>query len=248
MLAGIKDILVITNSRDKNSFENTLGDGSSIGISISYEVQESPKGLAEAFIIGEKFIGNDSVCLVLGDNIFWGHGFTNILKSAKLKESGATVFGYKVNNPSDFGVIEFDSNNKVISVEEKPAKPKSNFAITGLYFFDNHVVDFSKLVVPSERGELEITSILESYLAKNSLNVELLGRGFTWFDTGTKEGLFESASFVKTMQNNQGFRIGCLEEIAWEKNWIDDKKLAMCAECYSKTGYGEYLLSLLKRS
>jgi|TARA_B100001063_G_scaffold56039_1_gene49941 glucose-1-phosphate thymidylyltransferase len=247
MLSGIKEILIISNPQHLNAFKDTLGDGSSYGISISYQKQNEPRGLADAFIIGEKFIDNDNVALVLGDNIFWGHGFTKILNSISEAKPGATVFGYKVTNPSQFGVVEFDKNNKVISVEEKPINPKSNFAITGLYFFDNKVVDYAKSVIPSERGELEITSILDKYLQENSLNVELLGRGFTWFDTGTKDSLFESAMFIKTMQNNQGFRIGCLEEIAWKQNWINDDQLIKNAELLSKTGYGKYLLSLLER-
>ena len=240
MLSGIKEILIISNPQHLNAFKDTLGDGSSYGISISYQKQNEPRGLADAFIIGEKFIDNDNVALVLGDNIFWGHGFTKILNSISEAKPGATVFGYKVTNPSQFGVVEFDKNNKVISVEEKPINPKSNFAITGLYFFDNKVVDYAKSVIPSERGELEITSILDKYLQENSLNVELLGRGFTWFDTGTKDSLFESAMFIKTMQNNQGFRIGCLEEIAWKQNWINDDQLIKNAELLSKTGYGKY--------
>lgn len=248
MLAGIKEILIITNPEHLNAFKNTLGDGSSYGISIAYKKQDVPRGLADAFLIGEEFIGNDKVCLVLGDNIFWGHGFTNILTSTYAKESGATVFGYKVTDPSQFGVVEFDNNNIVKSVEEKPSDPKSNFAITGLYFFDNKVIDYAKSVSPSKRGEIEITSILDRYLKENTLTVELLGRGFTWFDTGTKDGLFESATFVKTMQNNQGFRIGCLEEIAWKKKWIDDEKLISSAQRFNKTGYGEYLLNLLERT
>lgn len=247
MLAGIKEILIITNPEHLNAFENTLGDGSLYGISITYKKQDTPRGLADAFLVGEEFIGNDKVCLVLGDNIFWGHGFTKILTSTYAKDSGATVFGYKVTDPSQFGVVEFDDNNRVKSVEEKPSNPKSDFAITGLYFFDNKVIDFAKSVTPSERGELEITSILDMYLKENILDVELLGRGFTWFDTGTKDGLFESATFVKTMQKNQGFRIGCLEEIAWEKKWIDDEELIFSAQHLKKTGYGEYLLNLLQR-
>ncbi len=247
MLAGIKEIMIITNPQHLESFESCLGDGSSFGISINYKEQDEPRGLADAFIIGEEFIGDEKVCLILGDNIFWGHGFTNILTEKSSIESGATVFGYKVTNPSQFGVIEFDKNNKVLSVEEKPVNPKSNFAITGLYFFDNKVVDFAKSVIPSDRGELEITSILDKYLKADLLDVELLGRGFTWFDTGTKEGLFESATFVKTMQNNQGFRIGCLEEIAWEKKWINNDQLMLSAKRYEKTGYGKYLSNLLEK-
>ena len=247
MLSGIREILIITNPEHLNAFKNTLGDGSALGISISYEKQIEPRGLADAFIIGEKFIDNEDVCLILGDNIFWGHGFTNILKSTSEKKSGATIFGYKVTNPSQFGVVEFDKNRKVISVNEKPINPKSDFAITGLYFFDNKVIDYAKSVTPSKRGELEITSILDRYLQEESLSIELLGRGFTWFDTGTKENLFEAAMFVKTMQNNQGFRIGCLEEIAWEQNWINDDELINSAKILSKTGYGEYLLNLLER-
>jgi glucose-1-phosphate thymidylyltransferase len=246
MLAGIKEILIITTPEDKSSFERLLGDGNDYGISLQYAVQESPDGLAQAFLIGEEFIAGDSVCLALGDNIFWGHGFSPILKKAASRDTGATVFGYQVNDPERFGVVEFDSNFKAVSIEEKPLKPKSNFAVTGLYFYDNKVVDFAKGVKPSSRGELEITAINEAYLNEGSLNVELLGRGFAWLDTGTHDSLLEAATFVETIEKRQGFKIACLEEIAWRNGWLSDDELKIAADKLSKNGYGQYLASLLQ--
>lgn len=246
MLAGIKEILIITTPEDKSSFERLLGDGNDYGISLQYAVQESPDGLAQAFLIGEEFIAGDSVCLALGDNIFWGHGFSPILKKAASRDAGSTVFGYQVNDPERFGVVEFDSNFKAVSIEEKPLKPKSNFAVTGLYFYDNKVVDFAKGVKPSSRGELEITAINEAYLNEGSLNVELLGRGFAWLDTGTHDSLLEAATFVETIEKRQGFKIACLEEIAWRNGWLSDDELKIAADKLSKNGYGQYLASLLQ--
>ena len=246
MLAGIREILIISTARDILVFQELLGSGNELGLSISYEVQESPKGLAEAFIIGEKFIGNDSVALILGDNLFYGHGFTGMLEKAVNNKLGATIFGYYVKNPKDFGVVEFDSDGKVVSLEEKPKNPKSNYAIPGIYFYDNSVIEKAKAVIPSERGELEITSINEMYLKENTLNVISLGRGMAWLDTGTFDGLLEASNFVKTIQTRQGIMIACLEEIAYNKGWIDDKQLLKLSESLEKTSYGEYLLSLLK--
>jgi glucose-1-phosphate thymidylyltransferase len=246
MLAGIQDILIITTPEDQSGFIRALGDGSDFGVRLTYEVQQNPDGLAQAFIIGEKFIGSDNVCLVLGDNIYWGQGFVPILKRAANRQSGATVFGYQVNDPERFGVVEFDDNQKAISLEEKPINPKSNFAVTGLYFYDNNVVQMAKKVKPSNRGELEITTLNQMYLDEGSLNVELLGRGFAWLDTGTYESLLEAALFVETIEKRQGFKIACLEEIAWNNAWIDDKKIEELAGIYSKNSYGEYLKSLIK--
>ncbi|MGL5596187.1 MAG: glucose-1-phosphate thymidylyltransferase RfbA, partial [Cetobacterium sp.] len=244
MLAGIREILIISTARDVLVFEELLGSGSELGLSISYEIQESPKGLAEAFIIGEEFIGNDSVALILGDNLFYGHGFTGMLEKAVKNKIGATIFGYYVKNPKDFGVVEFDSDGKVVSLEEKPKNPKSNYAIPGIYFYDNSVVEKAKVVTLSERGELEITSINEMYLKENSLNVISLGRGMAWLDTGTFDGLLEASNFVKTIQTRQGIMIACLEEIAYNKGWIDDIQLLERSKSLEKTSYGEYLLSL----
>lgn len=246
MLAGIREILIISTPRDVLVFQELIGDSKELGLSIAYEIQESPKGLAEAFIIGEKFIGNDSVALILGDNLFYGHGFTGMLEKAVNNKGGATIFGYYVKNPKDFGVVEFDSNGKVVSLEEKPNNPKSNYAIPGIYFYDNSVIEKAKTVLPSERGELEITSINEMYLKEDSLNVISLGRGMAWLDTGTFDGLLEASNFVKTIQTRQGIMIACLEEIAYNKGWIDDKQLLKLSEPLEKTSYGEYLLSLLK--
>ncbi|MGF1730477.1 glucose-1-phosphate thymidylyltransferase RfbA [Photobacterium kasasachensis] len=246
MLAGIKEILVITTPTDRASFEHLLGDGSQFGVELSYAEQPKPEGLAQAFIIGEEFIGNDSVCLVLGDNIFWGQGFSpKLLKAASL-ETGATVFGYKVHDPERFGVVEFDEDQKAISIEEKPQKPKSSFAVTGLYFYDNDVVNIAKDIQPSERGELEITSINQAYLERGDLNVELLGRGFAWLDTGTYESLLEAATFVETIEKRQGFKIACLEEIAWRNSWISDSELLKAAQPLLKNTYGQYLNNLIK--
>lgn len=246
MLAGIREILVISTVRDVLVFQELLGNGNELGLSISYETQESPKGLAEAFIIGEEFIGSDSVALILGDNLFYGHGFTGMLEKAVNNKLGATIFGYYVKNPKDFGVVEFDSDGKVVSLEEKPKNPKSNYAIPGIYFYDNSVIEKAKAVLPSERGELEITSINEMYLKEDNLNVISLGRGMAWLDTGTFDGLLEASNFVKTIQTRQGIMIACLEEIAYNKGWIDDKQLLERSRYLEKTSYGEYLLSLLK--
>lgn len=246
MLAGIREILIISTARDILVFQELLGSGNELGLSISYEIQESPKGLAEAFIIGEEFINNDSVALILGDNLFYGHGFTGMLEKAVKNNVGATIFGYYVKNPKDFGVVELDSDGKVVSLEEKPKNPKSNYAIPGIYFYDNSVIEKAKAVLPSKRGELEITSINEMYLKENSLNVISLGRGMAWLDTGTFDGLLEASNFVKTIQTRQGIMIACLEEIAYNKGWIDDIQLLERSKSLEKTYYGEYLLSLLK--
>ncbi len=246
MLAGIREILIITTPEDQSSFQRLLGDGSEFGISLQYAVQATPDGLAQAFIIGEEFIGNDNVCLALGDNIFWGQGFSPILKKAAARPTGASVFGYQVKDPERFGVVEFDQDLKAISIEEKPLKPKSNFAVTGLYFYDNRVVKIAKNVKPSERGELEITSINQAYLEMGELNVELLGRGFAWLDTGTHESLLEAASFVETIEKRQGYKIACLEEIAWRNNWLTNERLIAASNQMAKNSYGIYLGSLTK--
>ena len=247
MLTGIRDILVITTPEDNASFKRLLGDGSDFGISISYAVQPSPDGLAQAFIIGEEFIGNDNVCLVLGDNIFYGQSFTQTLKQAAAKTHGATVFGYQVKDPERFGVVEFDENFNALSIEEKPQQPKSNWAVTGLYFYDQRVVEFAKQIKPSARGELEISDLNQMYLEDGSLSVQLLGRGFAWLDTGTHESLHEAASFVQTVQNIQDLQIACLEEIAWRNGWLSDEKLEELARPMAKNQYGQYLLRLLKK-
>ena len=247
MLAGIRDILVITTPEDNASFKRLIGDGSDFGISISYTVQPSPDGLAQAFIIGEEFIGNDNVCLVLGDNIFYGQSFTQTLKQAAAKTHGATVFGYQVKDPERFGVVEFDENFNALSIEEKPQQPKSDWAVTGLYFYDQRVVEFAKQIKPSARGELEISDLNQMYLEDGSLSVQLLGRGFAWLDTGTHESLHEAASFVQTVQNIQDLQIACLEEIAWRNGWLSDEKLEELAHPMAKNQYGQYLLCLLKK-
>jgi len=246
MLAGIKEILVISTPTDLPDYQKLLKDGSDIGISISYAVQEEPKGLAEAFIIGENFIKDDSVCLVLGDNVFYGQHLSQLLEDAKnqIANGGATVFGYLVKNPSDFGVVEFDVNNKVISIEEKPLKPKSNFAVPGLYFYDNNVVEIAKEVQPSARGEKEITSINNYYLEKGLLNVTILGRGMAWLDTGSPKGMHKASEFVKTVQEMQGFYISCIEEIAWRKGYISTEQLQKLGEKFAMTEYGKYMISL----
>ena len=247
MLAGIRDILVITTPEDNASFKRLLGNGSDFGISISYAVQPSPDGLAQAFIIGEEFIGNDNVCLVLGDNIFYGQSFTQTLKQAAAKTQGATVFGYQVKDPERFGVVEFDENFNALSIEEKPQQPKSDWAVTGLYFYDQRVVEFAKQIKPSARSELEISDLNQMYLEDGSLSVQLLGRGFAWLDTGTHESLHEAASFVQTVQNIQDLQIACLEEIAWRNGWLSDEKLEELARPMAKNQYGQYLLRLLKK-
>ena len=245
MLAGIREILIISTPRDVVVFEELLEDGSNFGLKISYAIQEKPNGLAEAFLIGEKFIGNDSCALVLGDNIFYGHGFTGMLKEASSKEKGATIFGYYVNNPKDFGVVEFDKNGRAISLEEKPENPKSNYAIPGLYFYDNTVVEKAKQVKPSKRGELEITTLNEMYLKENNLNVVSLGRGMAWLDTGTHDALLEASNFVKTIQSRQGVMVACPEEIAYRNGWIDKDKIRDLAKPLLKSEYGKYLLNLI---
>ncbi|HGH6707619.1 TPA: glucose-1-phosphate thymidylyltransferase RfbA [Neisseria meningitidis] len=247
MLAGIRNILVITAPEDNASFKRLLGDGSDFGISISYAVQPSPDGLAQAFIIGKEFIGNDNVCLVLGDNIFYGQSFTQTLKQAAAKTHGATVFGYQVKDPERFGVVEFDENFNALSIEEKPQQPKSDWAVTGLYFYDNRAVEFAKQLKPSARGELEISDLNQMYLEDGSLSVQILGRGFAWLDTGTHESLHEAASFVQTVQNIQNLHIACLEEIAWRNGWLSDEKLEELARPMAKNQYGQYLLRLLKK-
>lgn len=245
MLAGIRDILIITTPEDNESFKRLLGDGSDYGINLSYAIQPSPDGLAQAFIIGEEFIGNDNVCLVLGDNIYYGQSFSKTLKNAASRDVGATVFGYQVKDPERFGVVEFDENQKAISIEEKPTKPKSNYAVTGLYFYDNRVVEFAKQVKPSHRGELEITTLNEMYLEAGILNVELLGRGFAWLDTGTHESLHEASSFVQTIENVQGLKVACLEEIAWRNGWLSSEQLLQIAKPMMKNEYGQYLTRLV---
>lgn len=246
MLAGIKDILIITTSDDNASFQRLLKDGSQFGINIEYAVQPSPDGLAQAFIIGEKFIGNDSVCLVLGDNIFFGQGFSPKLKNAAAKSDGATIFAYQVKDAERFGVVEFDKEFKALSIEEKPVVPKSNWAVTGLYFYDNNVIEIAKSIKPSARGELEITSINEAYLEKQKLSVELLGRGFAWLDTGTHDSLIEAGSFVETVQKRQGMMVACPEEIAWRNGWLSTAQLIEHGRMNSKNFYGQYLLKLLE--
>lgn len=247
MLAGIREILVITTPEDNHAFRRLLGDGSCFGIHISYAVQPSPDGLAQAFIIGEEFIGDDNVCLVLGDNIFYGQHFSQTLKAAAEQKHGATVFAYQVKDPERFGVVAFDDNKKVLSIEEKPKQPKSDWAVTGLYFYDNRVVDFAKQVKPSARGELEITSLNEMYLNDGSLNVQLLGRGFAWLDTGTHESLHDAAAFVRTIQNIQNLQVACLEEIAWRNGWLTSDELRQLAEPMKKNEYGQHLLRLLAK-
>jgi glucose-1-phosphate thymidylyltransferase len=246
MLAGMREILVISTPEDMHGYRKLLGDGSQFGIQLSYAEQPSPDGLAQAFIIGEEFIGTDSCCLILGDNVFYGQNFSDKLKVANNVEHGATVFGYHVAAPERFGVIEFDKAGKVISIEEKPEKPKSNYAVTGLYFYDNRVVDVAKSVQPSARGELEITDINRFYLEEQSLNVEMLGRGFAWLDTGTHESLMEASLFVHTIEKRQGFKIACLEEIAFNNGWLTKHQVLAQVERLKNTGYGQYLFALVE--
>ena len=246
MLAGIRDILVITTPEDQAGFQRALGTGEQFGINLSYAVQPSPDGLAQAFIIGEEFIGDSNVCLVLGDNIFYGQGFTPKLKQAAERAEGATVFGYQVKDPERFGVVEFDENKRAVSIEEKPERPKSHYAVTGLYFYDNSVVDIAKRVKPSHRGELEITDVNRAYLEQGKLSVELLGRGFAWLDTGTHESLLEAAQFVETIEKRQGYKIACLEEIAYNQGWLTPGQLQAQAGRLRKNGYGDYLKDLLE--
>ncbi|MBM7235847.1 glucose-1-phosphate thymidylyltransferase RfbA [Enterobacter roggenkampii] len=247
MLAGVNDILIITTPEEQPGFIRLLGDGNQFGINIKYAIQPSPDGLAQAFIIGDKFIGNSSVCLVLGDNIFFGQGFTPKLKTAASRNKGATVFGYQVMNPESFGVVEFDKNFAALSIEEKPETPRSNWAVTGLYFYDNKVIDIAKNIEPSSRGELEITTVNQVYLENKMLTDELLGRGFAWLDTGTHDSLIEAGSFVETVQKRQGMMIACLEEIAWRNGWLSDEDLNVRAKVLGKTNYGAYLLKLINR-
>lgn len=246
MLAGIKDILIISTPGDMASYKQLLKDGSQFGIDISYVIQPSPDGLAQAFILGEEFIGRDKVCLVLGDNIFYGQGFSPKLLNASKKAKGATVFGYEVKDPERFGVVEFDENRKALSIEEKPAHPKSNYAVTGLYFYDNDVVNIAKKIKPSARGELEITCINSVYLERGELSVEMLGRGFAWLDTGTYDSLLDAGQFVQTIEHRQGFKIACLEEIAFNQGWLTEEKLKELSQPMMKNSYGQYLMSLLK--
>ena len=245
MLAGIRDIMIISTPEDLPNFEKLLGDGSNFGIQLVYAEQPSPDGLAQAFIIAEEFIGDDSVCLVLGDNVFYGQGFSPRLKVAASRKTGATVFGYQVKDPERFGVVAFDENCRAISIEEKPEQPKSNYAVTGLYFYDNDVVEIAKQVKPSLRGELEITSVNQAYLERGSLHVELLGRGFAWLDTGTHESLLEASSFVQTIEHRQGLKVACLEEIAFNNNWLCQDALEERGQLLNKNGYGQYLLRLI---
>lgn len=244
MLAGINEILIISTPEDLPNYEKLLGTGEEIGLKLSYKIQPSPDGLAQAFILGEEFIGEDNVCLILGDNIFYGQSFGAQLKRAAEKVTGATVFGYYVNDPERFGVVDFDENGKALSIEEKPEHPKSHYAVTGLYFYDNKVVDIAKNIKPSHRGELEITDVNNVYLQQEELNVELLGRGFAWLDTGTHNSLLEASQFVQTVEHRQGLKIACLEEIAFNNSWIDEEQLLKRANFFKKTGYGQYLFKL----
>ncbi len=246
MLAGIREILIISTPEDTPVYERLLGDGSSLGLKFSYKVQDKPRGLADAFILGEDFIGDDSVCLILGDNVFYGQDLTKVLNKATEAKEGAVIFGYPVKDARSFGVVEFDENRKVLSIEEKPEHPKSNYAVPGLYFYDNRVVEIAKNVKPSARGEIEITSINNAYLEKKDLNVVLLGRGMAWLDTGTPEGMLKAAEYVEAVQSRQGFYIACLEEIAWRRGFIDDNKLREVGESLKMTDYGQYILSLLE--
>ncbi len=246
MLARIRDILIISTPEDLPNYERLLGDGSSLGISITYKVQETPRGLADAFLLGEEFISTDSVCLILGDNVFYGQDMSRILWKAMETKTGATIFGYPVKNPKAFGVVEFDKNHKVISIEEKPQNPKSNYAVPGLYFYDNKVVEIAKNITPSARGELEITAVNNAYLERGELNVQLLGRGMAWLDTGTPEGMLKASEFVEAVQDRQGFYISCIEEIAWRRGFISKEQLQEIGENLKMTEYGRYILSLVE--
>lgn len=245
MLAGIREVLVISTPQDLPNFQQLLGDGSDFGIALSYAEQPSPDGLAQAFIIGESFIGNDSVCLILGDNIFYGYGFSAMLKQARDRRGGGTVFGYHVTDPERFGVVEFDGNGRAVSIEEKPAQPKSNYAVTGLYFYDNRVVDIAKGIAPSARGELEITDINNAYLEMGELNVSVMGRGFAWLDTGTHDSLMAAGSYIQTIEQRQGLKVACLEEIGYRQGWLSAAQVRSLGQSLEKTGYGQYLLRLL---
>ena len=246
LLAGIREVLIISTPEAIEAYRDLLGDGKNLGIELSYRVQDKPRGLADAFILGEEFIGKDSVCLILGDNVFYGQDLTRVLKRAIARETGATIFGYPVKDARSFGVVEFDKNRKVISIEEKPQEPKSNYAVPGLYFYDNRVVEIAKNVKPSARGEIEITAINNAYLELGELNVELLGRGMAWLDTGTPKGMYKASGFVKTIQEMQGFYVACIEEIAWRRGFITSKQLYKLGEDLKQTEYGEYLMSLVK--
>ncbi|MEN8282238.1 glucose-1-phosphate thymidylyltransferase RfbA [Acinetobacter gerneri] len=246
MLAGIREVLIISTPEDIDGFKRLLGDGSQFGVELTYAIQPSPDGLAQAFIIGEDFIGDSNVCLVLGDNIFYGQGFTPMLRQAVARAKGATVFGYQVKDPERFGVVEFDEQKRAVSLEEKPKNPKSNFAVTGLYFYDNDVVQIAKQVKPSDRGELEITTVNQMYLERGDLNVELLGRGFAWLDTGTHASLLEAAQFVETIEKRQGYKVACLEEIALNNGWLTKEQVLAVGQSMSKNDYGQYLISLVR--
>ncbi len=250
MLAGIREILIISTPQDLPNFEKLLGDGSDFGVQFTYKVQPSPDGLAQAFILGEEFIGGDDVCLVLGDNIFYGHGLTELLKSAKsnvVDNGNATVFGYYVNDPERYGVAEFDGKGNVVSIEEKPLSPKSNYAVVGLYFYPNEVIEIAKSIKPSDRGELEITTVNEVFLSKENLKVELMGRGFAWLDTGTHDSLIEASSFIQTIEKRQGLKVACLEEIAFDQGFISKEKVLDLAKPLAKTGYGQYLIKKVSK-
>lgn len=246
MLAGIKEVMIISNPEYIDMYRNLLEDGSKLGMSFTYVIQDKPRGLADAFIVGEEFIGNDSVCLILGDNVFYSQGFSGILKKAATIEEGGLIFGYRVNNPQEFGVIDFDDEMNALSIEEKPEKPKSHYAVPGLYFYDNSVVEIAKNVKPSKRGEIEITSVNNAYLEQKKLKVEILGRGFAWLDTGTPDGLLEASNFVRTLQHRQGLQVACLEEIAYKNKWISKEELIKLAEEQEKTDYGKYLKQLVE--
>ncbi len=246
MMAGMRDVLIISTPQDTPRFQQLLGDGSQWGMNLSYCVQPSPDGLAQAFILGERHVGNSPSALILGDNLFYGHDFTALLKRADAQTSGASVFAYHVQDPERYGVVEFDASGKVLSIEEKPTKPKSRYAVTGLYFYDNQVVDIAKSIKPSARGELEITSINEVYLKQNELNVEIMGRGYAWLDTGTHDSLIEAAQFIQTIEHRQGFKVACPEEIAYRNGWVNAEKLEELAQPYLKTGYGQYLVDILQ--